>query len=101
MIKSNKPLSMPEALGYIKGDKDVEVEVKGFVKKFIKLKPEEAKEMREKLEALDLLKLKAEYVPKVIDTMPENNEELNKIFTDISLDEDETKKILETVKEFK
>lgn len=101
MIKSNKPLSMPEALGYIKGDKDVEVEVKGFIKKFIKLKPGEAKEMREKLEALDLLKLKAEYVPKVIDTMPENNEELNKIFTDISLDEDETKKILDIVKEYK
>lgn len=101
MIKSNKPLSMPEALGYIKGDKDIEVEVKGFIKKFVKLKQAEAKEMREKLEALDLLKLKAEYVPKVIDTMPENNEELNKIFTDISLDEDETKKILDIVKEYK
>lgn len=101
MIKSNKPLSMSEALGYIKGDKDIEVEVKGFIKKFVKLKQAEAKEMREKLEALDLLKLKAEYVPKVIDTMPENNEELNKIFTDISLDEDETKKILDIVKEYK
>jgi DNA-directed RNA polymerase subunit F len=101
MIRSNEPLSMAEALGYIKGDKDVEVEVKGFIKKFVKLKPAEAKEMREKLEALDLLKLKAEYISKIIDLMPENNEELNKIFTDVSLDEDETKKILDIVKEYK
>ena len=101
MIRSNEPMSMVEALGYIKGDKDVEVEVKGFIKKFVKLKLEEAKEMREKLEALDLLKLKAEYISKIIDSMPENNEALNKIFTDVSLDEDETKKILDIVKEYK
>lgn len=101
MIRSNEPMSMVEALGYIKGDKDVEVEVKGFIKKFVKLKPKEAKEMKEKLEALDLLKLKAEYISKIIDLMPENNGEINKIFTDISLDEDETKKILDIVKEYK
>ena len=33
--------------------------------------------------------------------MPENAEDLNKIFVDISLDEDEKRKILETIKEFK
>lgn len=101
MIISNEPLSMAESLEYVKGDKDVEIEVKEFIKKFVKLKPAEAKGMREKLEALDLLKLKAEYTPKIIDSMPENNEALNKIFTDVSLDEDETKKILDIVKEYK
>jgi len=44
--------------------------------------------------------LRAEQIIKIIDLLPENQEDLNKI-VDISLDENETKKILETVKEFK
>ena len=47
------------------------------------------------------MRVKQEHIVKIIDLMPENAEELNKIFVDSSLDEDETKKILETVKEFK
>ena len=92
---------MAEITEYSKGDKDSEVEVKGFIKKFVKSKPEEAKEMRKKIEALDLLKLKPDHISKIIDLMPENDESLNKVFTDVSLDEDETKKILDIIKEYK
>ena len=71
------------------------------MKKFVTLNPKEAGELRKKLEDLDLMKMKAEHIVKIIDLAPENTEELNKIFVDVSLDEDETKKILDTVKEFK
>ena len=40
-------------------------------------------------------------ISKLIDILPEKAEEINKIFIDIGLDENETKKILDTIKEFK
>jgi len=101
MIKNNKFLSMIETMEYLKGDKDSEPEIKNFIKKFVKLRPKEAKEMRKKLQELDLLKLKEDYAVKIIDMMPENQENLNKIFTDVSLNEDEAKQILDIIKEFK
>jgi DNA-directed RNA polymerase subunit F len=100
MIKNNNPLSMAETLEYLEGKKDSEVEVKTFIKKFVKMKPEKAKELRKKLEELDMLKLKPENIVKIIDVLPEDKESLNKIFSDVSLDEDETKKILETLNEY-
>lgn len=101
MIISRKHLSMTESLEYVGDKKDSEVEVRKFIKKFVKMKPEKAGEIREKLKELDLIKMKSEYVVKIIDLMPENSESLNKIFTDVSLNEDETKKILETIEEFR
>ena len=56
--------------------------------------------VREKLEELDMMKLRAEQIIKIIDLLPENQEDLNKI-VDILLEKNETKKILETIKEFK
>lgn len=101
MIKNSEVLSMSEAIEYVKKTKDKEKDVTEFMKKFIKLNVEDAKELRKKIEGLGLMKVKTEHVAKIIDLIPENAGELNKIFIDISLDEDETKKILETIKEFK
>ena len=101
MIRHREPLSMTESLEYIEDKKDSEADIKKMIKKFVKLKPEEAKKMREKLSSLGLLKLKQEYISKVIDIMPENQDNLNKIFTDVSLDEDESKKILDAIGEYR
>jgi DNA-directed RNA polymerase subunit F len=101
MIKTSEPLSIVEASEYIKKDENSETDILGFMKKFMKIKLADAKELRKKLEGLDFMKVRTEHIVKVIDLMPENGEDLNKIFVDVSLDEDETKKILETIKEFK
>ena len=101
MIKNIEPLSMPEVIEYIKKTGESQADIKSFIKKFTKLNYKEAKELRKKIEELDLMKLRAEHIVKIIDLMPENSEELNKIFVDVSLNEDETKKILETIKKFK
>jgi len=101
MIKNTIPLSMPEATEYIGETKDSEAELKKFIKRFVKLDHEEAKKMKAKLESLNLIKMKPEHITKIIDFLPEDTESLNKIFTDVSLDEDEAKKILETIREFK
>jgi len=101
MITNKEALSMAETLKYIKGEKDKEEEVKKFIKKFVKIKPEKAEELRKKINTLDLIKVKPEHIAKMIDLLPKNQEDLNKIFSDVSLDEDESKKILQTIEEFK
>ncbi len=98
MIKDNQSLSMAEVLEYTK---DKESDIFQFIKKFSTLKPKEAKELRVKLEGLELMKLKPEHISKVIDVFPDTVEDLNKIFMGVSLDEDESKKILDTIKEYK
>ena len=101
MIKNNQPLSMGEITEYIQKAEDDETEIIGFIKKFTKLNSQEAKELRKKIEGLGLMKVRIEHLVKIIDLMPENSKDLNKIFVVFSLNEDETKKILETIKEFK
>ena len=97
MMTENNPLSMAESLEYIKDNKEV-IE---FIEKFTKLNAKETKEMRKEIEALNMIKIKSEHISKIIDLLPEDKEDLNKIFTDISLDEDETNKILDIVKKYK
>ena len=101
MIHENTPLSMIEALEYMKSQEAENTEIIGFIKKFSELKPGQAKEIREKIEELKSLKVKKEHIAKVIDLLPDNSEDLNKIFGDVNLDEDETNKILDIVKKYK
>ncbi|MEK6842490.1 MAG: hypothetical protein AABX84_01630 [Nanoarchaeota archaeon] len=97
IIINNEPLSMAEVGGYL--DKDAET--MKFIKKFTKIGHKEAKDFRKKLESLDFMKMKPGHISKIIDIMPEGQEDLNKIFMETSLDEDESNKILDTIKEFK
>ncbi len=101
MIINKEPLSMAEAFKYIKEDETSETDVIGFIKKFIKIKKDSAEGLRKKLNALELMKVKSEHIAKLIDLMPENKEDLNKIFVEASLNEDEVQKIINTIKESK
>lgn len=99
MIKKSTPLSMSEAKEYI--DKSSNDDLRGFVKNFVTLNPENAKKLREELQGLDMIKLKEEHISKIIDLLPEDKEDINKIFSDVSLDENETEKVIETIKKYK
>ncbi len=101
MIRNTTPLSMAESLEYIEKDKRTEKPAADFIKKFVKITPKEAKELRKKLEGLNNIKMNDITITKLIDVLPERAEEVNKIFIDVSLDENETKSILDTIKEFK
>jgi len=101
MIKETTPLSMAEALEYVKKEKEGEVNMLAFIKKFTKMEHKTAKEIREKIQKMDSIKIKPEHISKIIDILPETQEDLNKIFVDVSLNEDESKKILDTIKEFR
>jgi DNA-directed RNA polymerase subunit F len=99
MIKKSESLSIAEAQEFIA--KDNKTDVLTFIKKFDIISTAKAKELRKKIEGLDSMKINEKQISKLIDLLPEDKEDLNKIFVDTSLDEDETNKILETIKEFK
>ena len=97
MIKKKIPLSMAEVTEYAKENE----ELMKFIKNFNQIKENEAKSLRQKLSGLNLMKVKEEHIAKMIDTVPQDEEDLNKIFSGVSLDDNETQNILNTIKEFK
>ena len=103
MIYDKTPLNLNEVQEILKNiaDSEKKEEIEIYMKKFLKTKPEQAKKIKEELESLDLMKLKREHIVKIIDLLPQDASDLNKIFEDVSLSEDETNKILEIVKNSK
>jgi DNA-directed RNA polymerase subunit F len=103
MILDRTPLNLVEVEEIVKTlpEGDRKEEIKLYLKKFSKTKAQKAKKIKEELEAMDMLKIKREHVVKIVDLLPEDSSDLNKIFTDVSLNEDETNKILEIVKNSK
>jgi DNA-directed RNA polymerase subunit F len=100
MIKKTEILSLPEVAEYLVGDKEKNAELIAFIKKFNELKPKEAKELKKKLNDLGIIKIREEQVSKIIDVFPDSAEDLNKIFIDMGLNEDEKKRVLDTIKEY-
>ena len=99
MIKESKPISMAEVVNLV-GDSEKSEEIKKFVKNFDILDFEKAKELEGELIALDLIKLKDEHIVKIVDFMPEDAADLNKVMVDVSLDQEEVNKILDVVKKY-
>jgi len=103
MILDRTPLNLNEVQDLLKdidaGERKEEMEM--YMKKFLKTKPAQAKKIREELEVLDMIKVKREHIVKIIDLLPQDATDLNKIFIDVSLTEDETNKILEIIKSSK
>ena len=103
MIKEMQALDMTEVkkiLGSLE-DTEKKKQLEAFIKKFSKIKQEKAEQLKKELQGLGLVKMKEDCGVKLIDLMPEDAADLNKIFIDVSLDEDETNKILEVVKKYK
>jgi len=103
MIKDRTPLAIYETKEIIEDLKETEKikELKVFIKRFEKITGKEAKKLKEEIEALGIIKIKNSDIIKIIDILPENAIELNKIVTEAGLDADETNKILETIKKNK
>jgi len=103
MILDRTPINMNEVQEIIADidDSPKKEEMELFLKKFMKAKPNQAKKIKEEVEALDSIKVKRDHVVKIVDLLPGDASDLNKIFTDVSLNEEETNKILEIVKNSK
>ena len=103
MILDRQPLNLNEVEKILENisDNDKKEEMKLYLKKFLKTKSIRAGKIKEELAKADLLKLKREHIVKIADLIPEDASDLNKIFIDVSLNEDETNKILEIIKNTK
>ena len=100
MIKERKPVAIfevEEILSKLK-ESDKAKNIQDFIKKFSNLDSKKAKKLKEALEALDIIKLKRTDILKIVDLVPENAVELNKIATEASLDSEETNKVLDAIK---
>ena len=100
MIIDRSPISMAEVQEIVKNIEDSEKKEKIdlYLKKFLKTEPKQAKNINDKIEALNSIKIKRDHMVKIIDLLPEDASDLIKIFSDISLSEEEINKILEIVK---
>ena len=96
MILEMTPLSLAEAKDLVV-DLDEKKDLKDYFKKFGKLNNEKSENLSKEIENLGNLKIKKENIVKIIDFLPKDAEDLNKIFNEVTLDEKETKEILEIV----
>jgi DNA-directed RNA polymerase subunit F len=99
-IKEETPITLAEVVE-LAGDSESGKKVKDFIKRFNKMPVKKAKEMKTELTDLDLIKLKDMHIVKIVDFLPENAIELNKVVVDVSLDQEEINKILDVVKKYK
>ena len=93
-VTEERPITMAEVVS-LAGDSEKAEEIKKFIKNFNKMDVKKALEMKEELKALDLIKLKDGHIVKIIDFVPKDASELNKVIIEVSLDSDEVAKILE------
>lgn len=71
-----------------------------YLKKFAKLSKSDAEKLFKELKALDNSKLKDHDLAKIIDYLPADSEDLNKLLAEAILDEKETNDILEIVRKY-
>jgi DNA-directed RNA polymerase subunit F len=97
MIINEKPISLPEAIKYL--DKEKNTELLAFAKKLKVLETKKAEELRKKIEAFENMKLTEKHIAKIIEILPKDKEDLNKIVSEANLDDSEQESVLNVVKE--
>ncbi len=101
MIKEKKAVTLTEVQELLKEiESDKAKALLSFIKKFVKTNANKAEKLKQELLALDIAKLKEKDIVSLINFMPEDAEDIRKIFTgsEISLDQNEITKILELFK---
>lgn len=99
IVLNRKPLSLIEVKNYVeKVDLSDKKPIHDYLKKFCKIRADKTKKISEDIRGLNNPKIKEENIVKIIDFAPEDIEDINKIFTDVTLTEEEAKVILEIAK---
>ena len=99
MIKKQRPLTLAEVSELV-GDGEKAKNMKLFVKQFSSIKSNKAKELFDAVKALDLIKLRDENIVEIVNFLPKDAVELNKIVQEASLDQEEVNKVLEITKNY-
>lgn len=96
MILSKKPLALAEVNALVPKSEE-KTPIQDYLKKFISLSKEEALKLAEEIRALDNPKLKEENIAKIVDFLPDDLEDINKILVEAGLNEEESNAILKIV----
>lgn len=99
MIVNSQPLSLADVADLTK-EMPADAPIKAYLKKFGKLSSDKAKALSDEVRALDNLKIKESHIVKLVDFLPKDAEDINKIFVDVSLSEEEVNKILEITRKY-
>ncbi len=99
MILDKKPLTLAEVNNLI-GDSEKAQEMKRFIKTFNGMKLEDALKLKEEIIALDLIQLKEERIVNIVNFLPKDATELNKVLSGVSLNQEEVEKILNVTKNY-
>ena len=98
-ILNKTPLCLAEVKEHIKNLEEKKT-MEAYLKRFGSLTKDKADKLKEELIALNNPKMNAEYTVKIIDFLPKDAEDLNKIMVDANLSEEESKSILDVVKKY-
>jgi len=73
-----------------------------YLNEVVKLKPKEAKELVQKLEGLNIPRLKPEFIHKIVDILPQNDKHLKVVLQGYTLtvSQDNQKKIMKVVQDY-
>jgi DNA-directed RNA polymerase subunit F len=99
VIKEETPITLAEVYDLVKNNERTE-DMKNFLSNFKPLQLKKATELKKELQDLNLIKLKDSHIVKIVDFLPKDATELNKILTDVSLDEAELNQVLDVVKKY-
>ncbi len=99
MILSRKPLTLAEAKAYAKPSEEKRP-IDEYFKTFTKLSREKSEKLAEDIVKLNNPKIREENIVKIVDLLPKDSEDINKIFVETSLNTEEANSILEIVKKY-
>ncbi len=99
MILDMQPVTLAEVREIVKGIEEKK-NLEDYLKKYCKISKENALSMSEEIRGLNNLKIKNEHIVKVVDLLPKDAEDINKVFNDVSLNEEEINALLEIVRKY-
>ena len=99
MILTKTPISLAHVHEYAK-NVDETKPIVSYLKSFCKLSQSDADKLVQEIRALNNPKISEDLLVKIIDFLPHDSEDLNKIFLEIGLSEEEVNAILALVKKY-
>lgn len=98
-IQNKTPVTLAEVRDIV--DKMEEAhDAKDYLKKFTKLSKDKSDKLKQELKNLNSLKLNEDNIVKIVDFLPRDAEDTNKIISETSLTEEEINAILEITKKY-
>ena len=99
ILLSKKPVTLAEVKA-LANNLEENKDLQDYMKAFTKLSKDKAEKLAEEIRGLNNVKIREENVVKIVDFLPQSQEDVGKIFNNVNLTEEETNAILAIVKNY-